>query len=363
MGDIHLPGGDFWFDISLSPLRDASGEISAVVAFLLDITERKRVEEALRENTQMLSVIYKSVGDVLYYIGVEPDDSFRFLSINPAFMDATGLREEEIIGKRIEEIIPEPSVWTVLDQYKKAIKEKNIVRWVETSAYPAGEKTGEVTIAPILDTSGVCTHLVGSVHDITENKRLEAQFLQAQKMKAVGTLAGGVAHDFNNLLTVIGGNTQLALMNLLPEDPLQNELKQIQKAANRAASLTNQLLAFSRKQTIEPKILDLNTIVEDIEKMLLRLIGEDIELIIELAPNLYKVKVDSGQIDQVLVNLMVNARDAMPNGGKIVLETQNIEVDEEFVKIHHGINPGSYVVLSFSDTGCGMTEEMTSQIF
>ena len=457
-----------------------------------DITEWKLVEDALRENTQMLSVIYKSVGDVLYYIGVEPDDSFRFLSINPAFMDATGLREEEIIGKHIEEIIPEPSIWMVLDQYKKAIKEKSIARWVETSVYPAGEKTGEVTIAPILDASGVCTHLVGTVYDITEHKKaeenlrnaldrlniildslpvisytckaeedfgatyisnnvfeqtgykpedftskasfwaehihpedapvvfenipkifekgthehqyrwriadgtyrwiydslrlvkkpdgeishivgmweditegkqLEDQFRQSQKMEGIGRLAGGIAHDFNNILTVITGHSELALMSLDQQDPLRKDLVEIQKASDRAADLTRQLLAFSRKQALQPKVLNLNNTIKALHKMLRRIIGEDIDLEAIPEKGLWNTEADPGQIEQVIVNLAVNARDAMPSGGKLTIETQNLELDEEYASTHPDVTPGPHVMLAISDTGCGMTDEVKTKVF
>ncbi len=199
--------------------------------------------------------------------------------------------------------------------------------------------------------------------DITEQKKLEAQFLQAQKMEAVGRLAGGVAHDFNNLLTVINTNSQLALMDLKEWDPLREKFESIQTAGERAANLTRQLLAFSRRQIVEMKVISLNTILRDLEKMLRRLIGEDIILTSILDGNLGRVRADAGQIEQVIFNLVVNARDAMPKGGKLTIETANVNLDQEYTHAHMGVKPGPYVMLSVSDNGVGMEAEVRERIF
>jgi len=197
-----------------------------------------------------------------------------------------------------------------------------------------------------------------------ERKSLEAQLQQSQKMEAIGTLAGGIAHDFNNLLTTIIGNTELALMDLKSYNPLHEIMKEIKKAGERAASLTQQLLAFSRKQVIKPIALDLNQIIQETDKMLKRLIGEDIELYMALEPQLWKVNADPGQIDQVIMNLAVNARDAMPRGGKLTIETANVELDKKYLRAHAvEEQPGPYVRLSMSDTGIGMDEEIRPHIF
>ena len=199
--------------------------------------------------------------------------------------------------------------------------------------------------------------------DITEQKKLEAQFLQAQKMEAVGRLAGGVAHDFNNLLTVINSHSQLALLELKEWDPLREKFESIQKAGERAANLTRQLLAFSRRQVVEMKVIDLNTLLRDLEKMLHRVIGEDIELKTSLDAGLGRVKADPGQIEQAILNLVVNARDAMPSGGKLTIQTGNEDVDQEFAGKHMGLKPGRYVMLSVSDTGVGMPPEVKERLF
>src|SRR6185369_6406876 len=198
--------------------------------------------------------------------------------------------------------------------------------------------------------------------DITATKNLEERVRQSQKMEAIGQLAGGVAHDFNNLLTIISGYSSLLLDSRLDE-ATKGLVHEIHKAGDRAASLTRQLLAFSRKQVLEPKILDLNTVVADTERMLRRLIGEDMNLVTALDVCLKPVKVDPGQIEQVIINLVVNARDAMPKGGKVTIETANVELSGATAPFRPGIKPGQYVMLAVSDNGCGMTDEVKSRIF
>ena len=199
--------------------------------------------------------------------------------------------------------------------------------------------------------------------DISERKRLEEQLIQSQKMEAVGQLAGGIAHDFNNLLTVIKGYGQLSLLDLKESDPLWGNIQEIQKATQRASDLTRQLLAFSRRQILDLKVLNLNSLVKDLNKMLRRIIGEDIELITLLNEDLGRVKVDPGQIEQMILNLAVNARDAMPSGGKLIIETKNVEIDVEYVAAHIGLTPGRYVRLSVSDNGVGMSQEIIEKAF
>ena len=205
--------------------------------------------------------------------------------------------------------------------------------------------------------------ILGLAQDVTDRKRLEEQLMQAQKMEAVGRLAGGVAHDFNNLLTAIIGYSQITLFKLAPADPLRHEIEEIIKAGERAAMLTSQLLAFSRKQVLNPQVLNLNQIIENISKMVRRVIGEDIELVTLLDGDLGQVKVDPGQIDQVLLNLVINARDAMPEGGKITIETENVFLDEEYARTHVAVHTGAYVMLAISDTGVGMDAFTRARIF
>ena len=194
-------------------------------------------------------------------------------------------------------------------------------------------------------------------------RRSEEQLRQSQKVEAIGRLAGGIAHDFNNLLTIINGYTELLLARLPSQDRTSRDINEIRKAGMRAASLTRQLLAFSRKQILEPKILDMNAIVVELEKMLQRLIGEDVRLTIAQAPGLRRIKADPGQVEQVIMNLVVNARDAMPQGGNLTLETSNVDLDEAYAARHVGVRPGAYVMLAVSDTGCGIDKESMTHIF
>jgi two-component system, cell cycle sensor histidine kinase and response regulator CckA len=199
--------------------------------------------------------------------------------------------------------------------------------------------------------------------DITERVRLAEQLRQSQKMEAIGTLTGGIAHDFNNLLTVISGYTEMLLQRAGPDDPSYDLLRQVHRAGGRAADLTRQMLAFSRKQVLQPVLLDLNVLVAELGKLLRRVIGEDITLTTTLAPDLARVKADPGQMEQILMNLMVNARDAMPQGGSLTVETRNVELDATYAARQPEIQPGRYVLLAVSDTGVGMSEEVKARIF
>jgi two-component system cell cycle sensor histidine kinase/response regulator CckA len=201
------------------------------------------------------------------------------------------------------------------------------------------------------------------VRDVTEQRRLQQQLVQAQKMEAVGRLAGGIAHDFNNLLTVITSYSDLLLEDLSPDDPKRDDVEQVRKAADGAASLTRQLLAFSRQQVLEPRVVDLNVVVDGLRKILQRVIGEDVEFATTLAPDLRAVKADVGQLEQVLMNLAVNARDAMPTGGKLTIETANVELDTDYPQTHHQATAGHFVMLAVTDTGVGMDEATKARIF
>jgi len=220
-----------------------------------------------------------------------------------------------------------------------------------------------LTTGPVRDESGQPVALVGVVRDLTREKALQVQLIQAEKLVSIGQLAGGVAHDFNNLLTVILGRCDLLLTRSPLEEPVRRGIDLISKTGQRAVTLTRQLLAFSRKQVLEPRVLDLNAVVPETAKMLERLIGEHIELVFRPAPDLGRVRVDPGQIEQVLMNLVVNARDAMPEGGRLTIETANVELGEDYVRGHVGAQPGAHVMLAVSDTGTGMDAATRARVF
>jgi PAS domain S-box-containing protein len=331
---------------------------------------RKREEEALRESRQRLMSIYDTVGDVIFLVAIEADGGFRFESVNKRFVATTGLPAEAVVGKRVEQVIPAASLPLVLGRYRKAVREKALVRWEETSDYPVGRLTGEVSVAPVLDEQGRCTHLVGAVHDVTARKRAEEKHAQAeemlrqsQKLESIGRLAGGIAHDFNNILNVILGYGELMRKQVGEEHPARSRLEQVIQAAYRAAGLTRQLLAFSRKQVMQPKLLDLGAAVRDMRHMLDRLVGEDLEIEAISAERLGAVEADPTQIEQVIMNLVVNGRDAMPNGGRLTIETANVDLDETYASAHPPAQPGPFVMLAVSDTGVGMDADTQGRIF
>ena len=237
------------------------------------------------------------------------------------------------------------------DEEYRIIRPDHTVRWIRDRAFPVRDAAGRVI------------RIVGLAEDITERRQLELQLRQAQKMEAIGHLAGGVAHDFNNLIAIISGYSELLAMELPPEDSRRDFVHEIARAGERGAALTRQLLAFSRQQVLEPRVLDLNAVVTEAEKMLPRLIGEDVRLITTLAPDLSRVRADLGQLNQVILNLAVNARDAMPQGGQLLIETREIELHSGYAQARSELRPGRYVVLAVSDTGCGMTPEVPARAF
>jgi PAS domain S-box-containing protein len=339
-----------------APLWGALGEVVGAVAVLEDVTERISAEELRARLT--LAVEHSTEGFVI-------SDSDRIIRyVNRAFEELMGWSAEELVGQHtscLDRLMLDPVVGPSLREASERGE-----TW--TRRVPMRRKDGtrfidSITVTPILDEAGAPTYFVGVNRDITDQVSMEEQLLQSQKMEAVGRLAGGVAHDFNNLLTAILGYCHL-LEDFAGVSPrLGRGLGEIRKAGERAASLTHQLLAFSRKQVLDPKVTDLNEVVAETEKLLRRLIGEDIELRAHLDPGLGRVLVDPGQVTQVLVNLAVNARDAMPGGGKLTLETQNTDVAPEQVRRHREISPGPYVMLAVSDTGIGMSEETLTHIF
>jgi len=286
---------------------------------------------------------------------------------NPQAEAVFGWLAAEVLGRPLAEIVIPPALreahWNGLRHFLATGAGPILNQRIELTAIrkDGREFPVELAITPIR--VGDDWSFSAFVRDITERKQLQQQLIQSQKMEAVGRLAGGVAHDFNNLLTAIFGYADLLAEELAPDHPGRADLNEIRTAATRAATLTRQLLAFSRQQVLQPVVLNLNDMVENIEKMLQRILGEDVELHTALAPNLGNTRADPGQIEQVIMNLAVNARDAMPTGGKLTIETANVELDADYAKQHRPVIPGRFVMLAVSDTGSGMDDATKARIF
>ena len=332
-----------------------------------EIVERKRAEEEVRDSERRYRLLADNVTDIIW----TTDLNLKFTYISPSIVQ-TGYTVEEAMAQSVEEFLGPAS----LDLSKQAIA-RELAEGGRESANPFGALTLElgfpgkdgVTLAAesrirfLYDSDGSPVGILGVTRDIAARKRLEEQLRKAQEMEAIGRLSGGVAHDFNNILTAITGYSELLLMDLDPDDPEHSDVEAIKEAAERAAALTQQLLAFSRKQVLRLEVLDLNSVVANTEKMLQRLIGEDIDLTTILDPDLGRVRADPGRIEQVIMNLAVNARDAMPQGGKLTIETKNAVLDADYARGYVDVEPGRYVMLVVSDAGVGMSEEIQSHLF
>lgn len=368
------------------PLKDAKGRIIGAVETAYNITQRKQAEDALR---QLNAELEKRVGERTAKLAEAEEilrNAFdfspigkalvaldgRFLKGNVALCRILGYSKEELPTKTFQEITYPEDLEADLVNVKKLLageidtyemekryfhKEGNLV-WAQLDVSLARNDAGQ----PLF--------FISQIQNITRRKQAEkeaeqlrAQFLQAQKMEAVGRLAGGVAHDYNNMLSIIIGYTELSIDKCEPENPLRGDLQEILTAAGRARDITRQLLAFARKQTIAPKVLDLNASLKEILQMLQRLLGENIDLIWRLETGLWPVKLDPAQIDQLMANLCFNARDAIADVGKITVETKNVVFDEAYCAMHAGFVPGEFVMLAVSDNGCGMDKETSAKIF
>lgn len=366
----HLDGRSLWIEIMASFVLGENGKPEQIIGITRDISDRKAAEAALREANKIVNAspaaaflwknapgwpvefVSANVGNIFGYSAAD------FTTNQVGYLEVIHPDDVERVSEEVLSNSREPLRKHFIHQPYRIITKEKQTKWVED----------RTTIRR--DRDGAVTYFQGIVLDITDRKnaeaekaKLEDQLRQSQKMEAIGRLAGGVAHDFNNILTGILGFSQMIQGTLTPEDPLMEDILEIHRAAERAALLTDQLLAFSRKQIIDPKILNLNEQIANSRKMIQRLIGEDIRMTANLDPEVWLIKSDPGQIDQVLLNLAVNARDAMTNGGRLDIETRNIEVEENLVLSHGEAAPGEYVKLSISDTGCGMDAETLQHLF
>ena len=359
---LRLDGSSVDVEVAATPFIYRGNPGAQVIA--RDITERKKAEEALRKSKEFIKNILETVDEGFIVI----DNEYKIISANKSYLQAVNKPLEEVTGRHCYELShhiykpchesgedcpvnitfktgePHTALHTHYDSEGNSI-------FVETKSYPIKDDSGKVVSA------------IEVINNITEKKRLEDQLHHAQKMEAIGTFAGGIAHDFNNILTAIIGYANLLQMKMKKDEPLRAHVEPILASAERAANLTQSLLAFSRKQVINTKAINLNEIVGNVEKLLRRLIGEDIELNISLADNPMTVVADFGQMEQVLINLATNARDAMPDGGVLIIKTGMMKLDEEYIKSHGYGKTGKYAVISVTDTGFGMDEKTRERIF
>ncbi|RJP32604.1 MAG: PAS domain S-box protein [Candidatus Omnitrophota bacterium] len=353
-------GGDFL--VTTSPMHDADGHFIGSVHVARDITERKKAEKELQESHALVEKAQKVAhigfwnADLINNTLTWSDEIYKIFGIDPSAFDKKRETfylyvhpdDRVLVRNSLDKAIRNHEPYSV---EHRILQPDQQVRWINEHAEIVRDENDD----PI--------QLVGMVQDITERKLLEEQLRQSQKMEAIGQLAGGIAHDFNNLLLTIIGYCDLIEKRLEQGNPILNYVQEINKASERAASLTSQLLAFSRKQVLQPVVLNLNTLILEMDKLVRRLIGETIELVTIPDPTLAQIKADPGQIEQVILNLVINSRDAMPDGGKLTIETSNVVLDSVYAKTHAGVKPGPYVCLAISDSGCGMNKETRNRIF
>jgi len=351
---VSKDGRRIMCEASVSYINYEGGK--ATQGVIRDITERRQAEAEIRKLSQAMeqspaSVVITNVnGDIEY--------------INPAFTKISGFTAAEAIGQNPRLLKSGQTPAETYVELWNTITAGNVWNGEFVNMKKDGTLYWEkAIISPIFDANRHITHFLAIKEDISETKLLEEEFRQAQKMEAVGKLAGGVAHDFNNLLTIINGYSELILGKIERDNPLFDQIQMIKQAGMRATDLTRQLLAFSRKQILKPKILNLNQLLKGMEKMLRRLIGEDVDFVTIYGKNLGAIEADPGQIEQIVMNLAINARDAMPDGGKLTIETMNVHLAEEYVKLHPGVSGGWFVMLSVSDTGSGIDKTIKEHIF
>jgi two-component system, cell cycle sensor histidine kinase and response regulator CckA len=348
-------------NLSAAPIRDANRKVKGIIGFLIDITEQKQAQESLQRAEQKYRTIFENSVEGIYQ--TTPDG--KYISANPALAHMLGFDSEaELIDARYDIRTQEYVNPEVRDEFVKALKDHGSVQKFEYQAYRKDGKTIWVSenARAVLTPQGNIHHFEGTVQDITQHRELEQQLRQMQKIEAIGRLAGGVAHDFNNILMAISSYAEL-LDRKLTDEAMRRYADEIVKATDRGSSLTQGLLTFSRKQVSSPKIVDPNSLIAEQLKMLKRLIPEDIEVRFVPGAGIGCVKADPGQLEQVIMNLVINARDAMPNGGRLVLETSNAQLDETSALSRNEPEAAQYVLLGVSDNGCGMDAETKSHIF
>lgn len=326
---------------------------------LRHLIELSHSESAVRQWERRFAELFENTKDILFTLDLEG----QVTSVNKAAEEVMGWPRSEALKKNIKSLVAPEHFASCNEMMQRILNDEPPQHFEIALLRKDGRKVLLETSAQVLRSNGRKVGVQGIARDVTERRQLENMVQQSQKLEAVGRLSGGLAHDFNNLLCVISGHTELLTERLQPNDPAMRSVTQIRKAADSAAALTRQLLAFSRRQVFHPQVVDLNAVVLETEKLLERLIDEHIEFYTALDPALGRVRVDPVQVEQVVINLALNARDAMPRGGKLTIETSNIDLEEDHKSKHSLIPAGKYVLLAMTDTGCGMNEETRSRIF
>jgi len=365
---VRPPDGKIvWINAQAELICESDRKTRRLLATVSDITERMTFLEALRESEEKYrSVVENSVTGVFIV-----DDHYTFVFVNQHLCEIMGYEESEVIGHEFTEFLAPESVDLVKDRYlRRQVGEAIPADYEFDVIRKDGERRRVEIYSTVVNGSDGKTRTIAQILDITdrikaeaERDNLESQLRQAQKMEAVGRLAGGIAHDFNNILTVIQGYSELSMMGLHPDHTLYFPLQQINDAARRSAALIRKMMAFSRQQNAEPQILDLNTHLESTKDLLEKVISEEISMNFIAGAELHVVYLDPTQMDQVITNLVVNARDAMPGSGRLTVETANFICDSEYCQKHRGYKPGNYVMIAVSDTGCGMDKATLEKVF
>ena len=350
---------DRWLLVRAGPVRDDAGAIVAGMSMSLDITEAKHGEQALRGSRDLLQKIIESSSDAI----VAKDLEGRYVLINSSAARLLGRPAGEIVGRDDTALFPadQASRSRAADARVGARGESETAE--EHVVVDGHRRTLLLTRSPLRDYDGRIIGVLGVARDVTEQRQLEERLSRAQRMESVARLAGGIAHDFNNLLTVVLGSAEILLDDLPRAYARRNDLEEIKTAATQAAQLTRQVLAYSRQQVLAPRLLDLNGLVGGMERALRPLVGARIELVLDLAAASSAVRVDSAQLEQAVMNLVLNARDAMPGGGRLEVVTRTVVVDEAFAREHAPMRPGRYTTLAVHDTGVGMDDETQSHLF
>jgi two-component system cell cycle sensor histidine kinase/response regulator CckA len=358
---IHKSGLSLWAMITAALVRNERGEPAYFLSQVFDIGDRKQAEEALQRAEARSRALIGAMQDVILVI----DGSGRYIDVAPSATDRLFKPPGELRGRLLHEVFPAPIADGFLELIREALRRETPVETKYDLEIHGERYWFEATISPLPDDRVVWVARDVTARSLAERalKESEDQLRQSQKMEAVGQLAGGIAHDFNNLLMAIMSNAELAALELAPGSPVGSHIDEIKSASRRARALTQQLLAFSRKQMLQPKVLDVNAVVRESEQILRRLIGENIGMNVVAEPHPARVRADQGQLSQVLMNLVVNARDAMPHGGHLTIETANHTVDAAQAQAHRGLKEGDYVALRVRDTGIGMDEDTKARIF